>query len=217
MKAKIKRPPREMITGTLNSVFPAEWIERTARETGFVRRERKISPLIMLWSLVFSVGPTMQRTLSDMKRDYELGARTRLSDGSWFPRFTPELVGFLKACVMRAMETMGDDNRELSPKLARFRDVLIQDSTIVRLHASLAKKWPAVRTRKVAAGVKVSVLVSAVAAGPARIAIHGERTSEIKTLRLGPWIKDRILLADLGFYSHLSFEKIEEYGGYFGC
>ncbi len=161
----------------------------------------------MLWSLVFSVGPAMQRTLSDMKRDYEPGARTTLSDGSWFPRFTPELVGFLKACVIRAMETMGDDNRELSPKLSRFRDVLIQDSTIVRLQAF--------NTRKVAPGVKVSVLVSAVAAGPTRIAIHGERTSEIKTLKLGPWIKDSILLADPGFYSHLSFEKIEEYGGYF--
>jgi len=61
----------------------------------------------MLWSLVFSVGPAMQRTLSDMKRDYELGSKTRLSDGSWFPRFSPELVSFLKACVIRAIETMG--------------------------------------------------------------------------------------------------------------
>jgi len=60
-----------------------------------------------------------------------------------------------------------------------------------------------------------TALISAVAAGPTRIAIHGERTSDIKTLKLGPWIKGRILLADLSFYSHLSFEKIEEYGGYF--
>ncbi len=34
---------------------------------------------------------------SEMKRDYQLGSKTRLSDGSQFPRFSPELVSFLKA------------------------------------------------------------------------------------------------------------------------
>ncbi len=52
------------------------------------RPAREISPLIMLWSLVFFVGPAVQRTLSVMEGDYELGSKTTLSDGSWFPRFT---------------------------------------------------------------------------------------------------------------------------------
>jgi len=34
-------------------------------------------------------------------------------------------------------------------------------------------------------------------------------------LRMGPWIKDRILLIDLGFYKHQLFAKIKENGGYF--
>lgn len=34
-------------------------------------------------------------------------------------------------------------------------------------------------------------------------------------LRIGPWIKDRILLIDLGFYKHLLFAKIKDNGGYF--
>ncbi|MCE8428988.1 MAG: transposase, partial [Candidatus Methanoperedens sp.] len=37
----------------------------------------------------------------------------------------------------------------------------------------------------------------------------------MKTLRIGPWIKDRILLIDLGFYKHLLFAKIKENDGYF--
>jgi IS4 transposase len=95
-------------------------------------------------------------------------------------------------------------NRVLKEKLAGFKDLVIQDSTIVRLHKNLAKKWPATRSRKVAAGVKVSLLISAVADGPKRVKLYGERTSEIKTLRIGPWIKNRILLIDLGFYKHQS-------------
>jgi IS4 transposase len=93
--------------------------------------------------------------------------------------------------------------------------VLIQDSTIIRLHKSLAKKWPAARSKTVAAGVKVGMLVSAVANSPKSIGIYAETTNELKTLRIGPWIKDRILLIDLGFYKHLLFAKIKENEGYF--
>jgi IS4 transposase len=103
----------------------------------------------------------------------------------------------------------------LKDKLASFEDLLTQDSTIIRLNKKLADKWPAARTKKVAAGVKVSLLISAVADGPKRIAIYGERISEVKTLRIGPWVKDRILLIDLGFYKHNTFARIDENGGFF--
>ena len=45
---------------------------------------------------------------------------------------------------------------------------------MVRLHASLAKKWPATRSRKVAAGVKVDLLVSVRANGPKTVALVGD-------------------------------------------
>jgi putative transposase len=92
---------------------------------------------------------------------------------------------------------------------------MIQDSTIVRLHSSLADKLPAVRARKVATGVKVSVLVSAVANGPKTVALYAEKTAEIKTLKIGSWIKDSILLVDLGFYRTQLFARVMENAGYF--
>jgi IS4 transposase len=98
-----------------------------------------------------------------------------------------------------------EQNKVLNEKISKFKDVLIQDSTIIRLHKSLAKKFPAARSRTVAAGVKVSMLVSAVANGPKNIGIFAERANELKTLRIGPWIKDRILLIDLGFFKHQLF------------
>ncbi len=139
-----------------------------------------------------------------------------MSDSSWYDRFTPELVQFLKACVIHAIEHLArEPNRALSEKLGKFQDVLIRDSTIIRLHKTLAKKWPAARSRTVAAGVKVSLLVSAVADGPKNIALYTESTNELKTLRIGPWIKDRVLLIDLGFYKYQLFTRIKENGGYF--
>ena len=63
--------------------------------------------------------------------------------------------------------------------------------------------------------MKVGVLVSAVANGPKTVALYAEKTAEIKTLKMGSWIKDRILLVDLGFYKTQLFARVEENGGYF--
>ena len=204
------------IEKTLCEMFPPEWLRETAKESGLVKRERKIDPVIMFWVLTLSFGVRLQRTLASLKRSYTGRSGKKVSDGSWYERFTPELVLFMKTCVMHGIEHFAQrENRRLSERLADFKDVLIQDNTVIRLHEALAEKWPATRSKKVAAGVKVSLLVSAVADGPKTVAIHGERTSDIKTLRIGPWVKDRILLIDLGFYKHHMFTKIKEYGGYF--
>src|SRR5450756_3185645 len=70
---------------------------------------------------------------------------------------------------------------------------------IIRLHKSLAKKFPAARSRTVAAGVKVGMLISAVANGPKNIGIFPERTNELKTCLLYTSdAADDLLCVDLG-------------------
>ncbi len=207
---------KSSIENPLRKMFPEEWLRKTARETGLIKRERKIDPTIIFWVLTLSFGVRLQRTLASLKRQYEKEANTTLSDSSWYYRFTPELVEFLHQCVIHGIEELAKEpGRNLSKKLEHFKDVLIQDSTIVRLHSSLAEQFPAARTRTVAAGVKVSVLVSAIANGPKTVALYAEKTAEIKILKIGPWIKDRILLVDLGFYKTQLFARVAENGGYF--
>ena len=217
-KSNSKKPSFEpdVIEKDLCKLFPKEWLRNAAKETGLIKRERKIEAFVLLWTLVFSFGAHLPRNLANMKRKYEKASRKEIAESSWYMRFTPELVDFLKVCVIHAIEQLAlEQNKVLTEKLARFKDVLIQDSTIIRLHKSLAKKWPAARSKTVAAGVKVGMLVSAVANSPKSIGIYAETTNELKTLRIGPWIKDRILLIDLGFYKHLLFAKIKENDGYF--
>src|SRR3990172_8159331 len=213
---KIPSYDPEIIEKNLFTLFPPEWLEQAAKKTGLIKRERKVTAVEMFWVLINSYGVRLARNLAYIKRNYEKASNKKLSDSSWYDRFTPELVAFLKLCVTHGIEQLGmEQTKALNKKLAKFQDVLIQDSTIIRLHKSLAKKFPAARSRTVAAGVKVSLLVSAVANSPKSISIHPESTNELKTLRIGPWIKDRILLIDLGFYKHLLFAKIKDNGGYF--
>jgi IS4 transposase len=217
-KTNVNKPSYEpdVIEKDLCTLLSKEYLKSAAKISGLIERERKIEAFVILWVLVFSFGAHLPRNLANMKRKYEKESKKKLAYSSWYMRFTPELGEFLKLCVTHVIEQLAlEQNKVLNEKLTRFKDVLIQDSTIIRVHKSLAKKWPAARSRTVAAGVKVGVLVSAVANSPKSIGIYAERTSELTTLRIGPWIKDRILLIDLGFYKHLLFSKIKQYGGSF--
>ena len=216
MGCKKNQQSKHKFEEELCKLFPPQWLRNTAKETGMVKRRRKVGPVAIFWVLVLSFGVGMQRTLVSLKRSYEREGDTILSDSSWYDRFSPEMVLYLKTCVIHGIEYLAKTgHRKLSGKLRYFKDVLIQDSTIIRLHKALTKKWPAARTRKVAAGVKVSVLVSAVANSMKSVSLFGERTHDIKTLRIGPWVKDRILLIDLGFYKYHIFTRIVENGGFF--
>jgi IS4 transposase len=204
-------------SAALCGMFPPEWVRQTARETGLVKRERVVDPVAMLWVMALSFGVGMVRRIEMLRQRYEQETGDDLGYASFYERFTPELVRFLKACAARGMQELAKDaNRTLDDKLKRFVDIFVQDSTVIRVHAALFGKWPATRSRKKkAAGVKVATRISAVANGPADIRIYGERTSESKTMHVGSWVKGCIALFDLGFYKHQMFARIEENGGFF--
>jgi IS4 transposase len=120
-----------------------------------------IDPVIIFWVLTLSFGVRLQRTLSSLTQEYETESRKTISNSSWYCRFTPELVEFLHQCVIHGIEELAKEpGRKLSKKLENFQDIIIKDSTIVRLHSSLSDKFPAARARTVASGVKVGVMVS---------------------------------------------------------
>jgi putative transposase len=206
----------EDIPKSLETLFPKETIDKIADDTGFTKRHRKVEPYIFFWSIVLGFGVQLQRTLESLRRGYMDMAGIELSQSSWHDRFNPETVKFLRGCVELAMRQMaGEVNRTLTPKMNWIDDILIQDSSIVRLSASLMNEFPAARSRKNAAGLKVSMLVSAVASSPQKVTIHGERTPETKTLKIGPWVQNKLLLIDLGFFKFQMFARIKENGGYF--
>jgi putative transposase len=207
---------QNLIIAALCAMFSKEILIRIAKETGLIKRERIISPVIIFWVLTLSFGVRLQRSLASMKREYEQQSGNTLADSSWYCRFTPELSAFLKACVIHGLEQLAkEQHNNLNKKLIKFKDVLIQDSTIVRLHSSLSKLYPATRSNGNAAGVKLSFLISAVSNGPNSVRYYPESTSEMKTMYIGPWIKDKILLIDLGFFKYQLFTRIIENGGHF--
>jgi IS4 transposase len=200
----------------LRQMFPEEFLRNLAQKTGFIKRIRKIDPVTFFWVLTLGFGVDFLRSIRAFERRYETEANIKLSDGALYDRFTPELVEFLRECVLHAIEfQVQQQSRVLGEKLNGFKDIIIQDSSIIRLHESLANLWPATRSTRVAAGIKVSCIVSVVADGVKSVKLFPERTSEVKTLNIGPWVRDRIFLIDLGFFKYGVFDRIDKYQGSF--
>ena len=187
-------------------------------ESRFIIRSRKIFPIEFLLTLIFGFYSKEEPSISKFHRIYNsiVDKEKQVVYSSFYDRFSNEALTFVDKCLENYIShQMNGVNAELKGYLRTFKDVLIKDNTIVRVHSFLANKYPATRTRRVTAGIKVSVLLSVVCNGPRSVKFFPEKTNDAKTLIVGPWVDGMLLLMDRGFFKFDVFAKIEDYGGFF--
>lgn len=216
MPKKKEVSPKEALLRSINRLaetVPAELLRRLAKETGFSERIRKIDPALFFWNLAMGFGINMGKTLAALQRRLETISDIELAPASFFDRFNKRLVAFLEAVQKHLLTTQAES---VLPRrvLQTFKDVLIFDNTIVRLQDGLAKLFPGAG---VPAAAKISAILSLACESTKRVAIHAGNKADIKTIRLGNWIKDHLLLFDLGFFKAALFSRIKKYGGHFIC
>jgi IS4 transposase len=204
------------IRGRLQQFVPAPIIDRLARESGFVRRGRKVTAKEFLWALVLGFATGEERTLAGLHRAYLRVARQAVTRSSFYDRFTPSLVKFLRGVLEHVILRVQEEaSRRQSDLLGRLREVLLVDSTVIRLHAWLEKKYPGCRTNHSPAAAKVCLAMGVQGKGPNTVKVKPERVGDRQLLGVGPWVRGRLLVLDLGFYSYALFANIDRYQGYF--
>src|SRR5215210_2764052 len=176
----------------LSSLFPAALLRRLAQETGTVRRRRRVDPVKLFWVVVLGVGGG-ERSFAELRRSYEKVTGAKISASSFYNRFTEGTAAVL----------------------GEIREILCVDSTIVRLHDTLASHWPACRTNHTLAAVKLHTVLNVRGKGPQRVKITSERVHDGPVLRAGQWVKGRLLLFDLGYFRYSLFAAITRHGGFF--
>jgi len=195
----------------LTQVLPAETIIEIAKETGWIKRIRKINPALFFWNLVMGFGVAMEPTLAALRRRMQLIADVDLMPSSFFDKFNTRLVAFLEAILNLLIQNLAVSSLPRNI-LSRFKDVYIIDNTIVRLQDGLAKIFPGT---KMAAGAKITAVLSVACESVKRVTIHAGSKAEIKTIELGEWVKDHLLLFDMGFFKGSLFRKITGWGGHY--
>ena len=144
----------------LVNMFSQKMLKDTARETGAVVRERKISIVDFFWTLVLGFGSGKERTISGMRRMYQQCSGKKVEESSFYNRFNAGLVVFLKKLTAHAIQTLSGVDRSLSGRLSVFSDLILTDATVMKLHDSLEQKCPGVRTNHSPASMKVHAVMS---------------------------------------------------------
>ena len=190
-------------------------IARVARETGFVQRKGKISAFHFVWTLTLGFAVGRDRTVSGLRRVYGRVTGTTLVPSSFYERFGAPLVALLRRLVDHLLATTVHGVVGIGGSLGGFAEVVVADATIIRLHQLLEKQFPACRTNHTKAAVKLHLVMSATAVSSRSVAITAERVNDRRKLRIGSWVRERLLLFDLGYFGYRLFDRIDRNGGYF--
>jgi len=209
------RSRRIPLRETLRKLFPKTMVAALARASGAVKRLRKVDPVALFWTVVLGFGVGRTRTLAGLRRAYEKSTGQSLEESSFYDRFTAEFAKMLKLAVAEALEVSLGVDRALRGTLAGFRDVILTDSTVVRLHELLASTFPACRTNHTKAALKAHVILSVRGSGKQSVKITSERAHDGPVFTVGKWVKDHLLLFDLGYFRYQLFSCITRNGGYF--
>ena len=133
----------DLMVEIIVEMFSEEFLRNTVREARVIIREGELDPVILFWVLTADFGVRFLSTIRGLKRKYEEKAEVGLSVSSFYERFTPEMEDFLQRCVFHAIAFQAQQpGRVLGDKLKRFKDLVIQDSTIIRYLTNIPVEKP---------------------------------------------------------------------------
>lgn len=199
----------------LHSCYPDDVLRDLAQKAGVQRRARKVKPVALFWALVLGFGAGARRTISELRREFQQATRSVIARSAFYDRFTPQLTAFLRSVVCWATTVHGEPTESPQGLLAGFHDIVVTDSTVLRLHQMLEGAYQACRTNVVRAAAKLHLVMSVSGVSPRRVRITGERSPDGRNLMVGPWVANRLLLFDLGYFSYQLFDRIARNLGFF--
>ena len=200
---------------TLKGLFSDQRLNALARSSGFVVRQRKVKSVAFFWTLVLGFGIGSVRNISGLRRAYQRSTGTTLVPSSFYDRFNARLVTFLKMAVEHAVGEFRLAFQELGDRLATFEDIMITDSTVIKLHDALAKVFPGCRTNSAPASAKLHAVLSVKGCGKSSVKLTNGRVHDRRKLVVGDWVNGKLLLFDLGYYHFQLFRNIVRSGGQF--
>jgi putative transposase len=214
MKMALK-PDIIPIRRLMHRLFPRSTLMSLARETGAVTRHRKVDIVALFWTVVLGFAVQRQRTLASLRRGYQKSTGQEIQESSFYDRFNKGFARMLQAAVANLLTRESRTGRKLSGALSRFKDVVLTDATVLKLHWFLAREFPGTRTHSSPAAAKLHVVMSVTGKSQQSVRLTTERVHDAHVLKIGPWVRGRLLLFDLGYFKYQLFARIDLNGGAF--
>ena len=206
------KPSSRRIERQLTTLFPSTALEDHAEAVGVVERDSKLQIPALVWTFAFGFATGESRTLAAFRRSYNSTVDEPLSPGGFYQRLTPLFAAYLRDLVEFALDEVAVPHT-VSDEFDRFKDVMIADATVLRLHRLLCDEYQGLREEQ--AGAKLHLLHNITDQTLEQISISDERTHDSTEFDTGLWLRGRLLILDLAYFKYRRFALIDENGGYF--
>ena len=200
-------PPMTIVTEIAKAmqVIFTDRADELARETNFIKRERKLKGRHFAQALVFgwmSEGDARLETLSQSVANVSVD----ITRQGLHQRFTPEAATFLKAVLYESIAQVIKANQVDTSLLKRFGGVYVMDSTILVLPDKLASIWEGCTGSVLKISVCWELLSGQLIAIHLHDAIEHDQQAPLQGMSLP---ENSIRLADLGYFKLDVLEKYD--------
>ncbi|MFC7142915.1 IS4 family transposase [Halosimplex aquaticum] len=205
-------PSSDAVRSLLTSLFPSGLIEDLAHEREVVQRDRKIDVRMLVWTLVLGFAANGEaRSIAGYRRSYELATNQSVAPSSFYDRFSDQLADLLRDLLDHAVEEVAVPHH-VAPAFQRFRDVMVADATVFRLHRLLSEFEA---THDDQSGAMLYLVHNITDQSVISTEITDERVHESTLFKTGSWLRGRLFLFDQGFFKYRRFALIDENDGFF--
>ncbi len=207
----------QQIQENLKRLLTDPAIENLARETGFIRRQRKLTGRHFLALMTFGALEQPQVSYTALAQWSAL-LGSALTPQALEQRFTAEAATFLRRVLEQAVQQVIEATTPKAiPILQRFEGVFLRDSTVIGLPEELHALWPGCGgTQGPTAGLKVQVFWNIVQGHLQGLSLHPAKHHD-RTIPYGPdhMPPGSLSIADLGYFSLQEFVHFQRQGKFF--
>jgi hypothetical protein len=196
--------------GRFARTFTPEPFHRLARQTGWLKRQRKIDPFEFVCSLSLGQLSASRPTLSSQSQSLSQAVTRQGLD----QRFTPQAVKFIKASFAHVMaETFDWSPTHPQAQLLRqhFTAVYLLDSTSFNCAETLQTLFPGCGGAGSAANIKILLRYELITGRlePLQV-LPGKRSDQGQALQVAQLLqKGQLQLQDKGFYDAKAWQEAE--------
>jgi hypothetical protein len=178
--------------------------DRLARQSGFVQRQSKLTGSVFAQAVVFGWLANPQAAAA---------AGVPISPQGLDQRCTERAAAFLEQLVGAAMTTLIAAEATVLPVLARFRAVVLLDSTTITLPFALGAHWPGCggSADQTTAALKIHVRYDLLHGGLTGLALTDGRTHDSTTaVQTDPLPARSLRVSDLGYFDLAVFDAAQD-------
>jgi hypothetical protein len=201
--------------GLIGKVLSDSELDKVARETGFIKRKRKISAISILESFVFS-GTDGYASLSQIAQDHLLQYKTPVTKQGIDKRFTTEARFFLETILSRLIRQQ-INIKGWDIKAYGLKKLNVKDSTKFNIPDHMKESYPGTggAGSKATASLQVEIdLLNGQLGGISLTpALYSDQTESKRDLHHIE--SDCLYIRDLGYVSHHYMQKLKEANSYF--